>query len=438
MPENSPQFQLPKKALGLLKAALPGFARSVAKRYFDIDLAALMQTNDESELEKVKDEDGNLVNMGELASTMVKQLIDEHDGKKKAIDDLKIHVANWVKTVTETQQLSYPAFIFIDELDRCRPNYAVEMLETIKHIFDIKGIVFVVATDTEQLQHAVKAIYGEGFDARLYLGRFFNSRFSLKAPDLKSFLEVHTDISKLSGEYFTKKGIQILPPNEDAKITLNNISVILDAFKMPPRTAIQIADRVVATISNMPSGSKIDILMLTTLLCFYEEDNEQYRKIISRKFEYKNEQDKDLGLSGYIQERFENCESIFEMRIKPKEHISEFQSNNYKPRENKYGQDNYIFLFKEYLINCFLELFEKNSIEIYSLLLNSNKAEIDPLRSLTDQLISKRHEPSELGLLWFKILLCLYGADTISSEAYQDYVELASALDLIEEDSTND
>ncbi|MEL0615029.1 P-loop NTPase fold protein, partial [Marinomonas arenicola] len=49
--------------------------------------------------------------------------------------------------------------MFVDELDRCRPSYAVEMLESIKHIFDIKGIVFVVATDSEQLQHGVKAIY---------------------------------------------------------------------------------------------------------------------------------------------------------------------------------------------------------------------------------------------------------------------------------------
>ena len=422
MPESSPKFKLPKKALGLLKAAAPGFARSMAKRYLDMDLAAFLQADDDSELKDAKDSEGNPIDLSELASTMVKQLIDEHDGKKKAIDDLKVHVANWVQTVTETQQLTYPAFIFIDELDRCRPSYAVEMLETIKHIFDIKGIVFVVATDTEQLQHAVKAIYGEGFDARLYLGRFFNSRFSLKAPDLKSFLEVHTDISKLSGEYLTSAGIQILPPNDDAKVTLSNISVILHAFKMPPRTAIQIADRVVATISNMPKGAKIDILMLTTLLCFYEENNELFRKVVSGKLEYKDNQDKDLGLNGYIENRFENCESIIEMHTNPKTHMPLIPMSGRSPRSKPFGSDSYKILFKEYLNDCFLEGFGNKKTFLFMILGDSTQEETSPIGKLSDQLFSKPLSPIESGLLWFKILSHHYDFVSISPETYQDYV----------------
>jgi hypothetical protein len=250
-------------------------------------------------------------------------------------------------------------------------------------------------------------------------------------------LEVHTDISKLSGEYLTSAGIQILPPNDDAKVTLSNISVILHAFKMPPRTAIQIADRVVATISNMPKGAKIDILMLTTLLCFYEENNELFRKVVSGKLEYKDNKDKDLGLNGYIENRFENCESVIEMRINPKEHIPVLSPSKYRPRENKFGKDTYKFLFKEYLKYCFLELFSKNSIGIYLLLRDSGQAKENPITNLFDQLTSKNHTSLEIGLLWFKILRCHYGVDSISSGQYQDYVELASALDLIEEEPKN-
>jgi predicted KAP-like P-loop ATPase len=39
------------------------------------------------------------------------------------------------------------AFIFVDELDRCRPDYAISYLETIKHVFDIHGLVFVLSID---------------------------------------------------------------------------------------------------------------------------------------------------------------------------------------------------------------------------------------------------------------------------------------------------
>ena len=438
MPENSPKFQLPKKALGLLKAAAPGFARSMAKRYLDMDLAALMQADDDSELKDANNSEGKTIDLSELASTMVKQLIEEHDGKKKAIDDLKIHVENWVKTVTETQKLSYPAFIFIDELDRCRPNYAVEMLETIKHIFDIKGIVFVVATDTEQLQHAVKAIYGEGFNARVYLGRFFNSRFSLKAPDLKSFLEVHTDISKLSSEYLENAGIQILPPNNDAKITLSNISVILDAFNMSPRTAIKIADRVVATISNMPKGSKIDILMLTILLCFYEQDHKKFKEIITNNLKYQDKNGNDIGLKGYIEEHFEGCESLIKMRINPQKIIPILKTSNYGNLANTYELDTYVFSLKRYLMGTFLDLLTVQNIHFVTLYGDQNE-KTTPINDLFEKAFrDDKRDLQRIGLLWFQILNLHYQVDSITAEKYRDYVELASALDSIEEGSQDD
>ncbi|WP_206705561.1 KAP family P-loop NTPase fold protein [Marinomonas colpomeniae] len=265
--------------------------------------------------------------MSLIASDMVKHLINEHDAKSNAIKGLKENIEQWIETVIAHKKLQFPAFIFIDELDRCRPSYAVEMLETIKHIFDVKGIVFVVATDTEQLQNAVKAIYGEGFDARLYLGRFFNSRFSLKAPDLKSFLEVHVDHTKLSGDFLEERGIKILPPNSDGKVTLRNIAVILDAFEMPPRTAIQIADRVIATLSNMPKDSKIDILMLTTLLCINEQDDELFRNIISGDFKYKDGTVKDIDLRKFFENRFKDNNETLEITINIEDYISIFESD---------------------------------------------------------------------------------------------------------------
>ncbi|WP_417559593.1 KAP family P-loop NTPase fold protein [Marinomonas sp.] len=440
MSESNPKFQLPKKALGLLKAAAPGFARSVAKRYLDIDLAALMQ----GEEPDIQDENGLPIDMGELASNMVKQLIDEHDGKKKAIDDLKAHVKKWVETVIEKQKLNYPAFVFIDELDRCRPSYAVEMLEIIKHIFDIKGIVFVVATDTEQLQHAVKAIYGEGFDARLYLGRFFNSRFSLKAPDLKSFLEVHTDISKLSGEYLTNVGIQILPPNEDAKVTLSNISVILDAFKMPPRTAIQIADRVVATISNMPKGTKIDILMLTTLLCVNEKDNQLFRDLLSGEFKGKDKNQKDITIKGFFEAYFGQSESTFDLDIKV-DNYDYILANRYEQIKQSLSKRYYKIKLAEYFTEPFINNLGYQSNDFVNLFGNINTPkhqEKTPYQEAVNNIRSIGYgiypDDFSKGILWLKALYYIEGFDKISSDQYRDYVELASALDLIEEDAEHD
>ena len=44
-----------------------------------------------------------------------------------------------------------PLIFIIDELDRCSPSYAVEVLEKVKHLFNIPNIVFCIAVDKEQL-----------------------------------------------------------------------------------------------------------------------------------------------------------------------------------------------------------------------------------------------------------------------------------------------
>ena len=64
--------------------------------------------------------------------------------------------------------------IYIDELDRCRPSYAIEMLERIKHYFDDERIIFVVSVNKEQLVHTISKHYGYGFDSTGYLNKFFD------------------------------------------------------------------------------------------------------------------------------------------------------------------------------------------------------------------------------------------------------------------------
>lgn len=64
--------------------------------------------------------------------------------------------------------------IFIDELDRCRPNFAIEMLERIKHYFDDDRIIFIASVNREQLIHSISKYYGVNFDSTGYLDKFFD------------------------------------------------------------------------------------------------------------------------------------------------------------------------------------------------------------------------------------------------------------------------
>ena len=78
--------------------------------------------------------------------------------------------------------------VFIDELDRCKPTYAVKLLERIKHYFTNSKITFVFSTNLQELGNTIKKMYGSDFDADRYFDKFFDLRFSLPEINIDSYL----------------------------------------------------------------------------------------------------------------------------------------------------------------------------------------------------------------------------------------------------------
>ena len=91
--------------------------------------------------------------------------------------------------------------IFIDELDRCKPAYAVKLLERIKHYFCNDRLTFVFSINTHELQNTIKHHYGENTNASKYLDRFFDFQISLPKADLDKYYEaIHfEDVNTLHG-----------------------------------------------------------------------------------------------------------------------------------------------------------------------------------------------------------------------------------------------
>lgn len=258
------------KSISLFKAVGPLFLGAAAKKYLgkDIsDLAALLG-GDSTDLDK---------DVGDAATKMAQFLISSHDQKNESVKALKQNVTGWIKSVIgHNPNIAGPTIVIVDELDRCRPSYAVETLEAVKHIFDIPSVYFIIATDTEQLQHAIKVVYGSGFDAQTYLSRFFDSRFSLRQPSLRGLIETHCNIEVLSTVYLEKHQIQVWPKSEDQ---LANVISILDAFKLSPRRAIHIVNGIFSAISYMQRGNMFDIIYLTILHCMRGCDFDFYNQV---------------------------------------------------------------------------------------------------------------------------------------------------------------
>lgn len=78
--------------------------------------------------------------------------------------------------------------LFIDELDRCKPTYAVKLLERVKRYFNGDNYISVYSLNMQQLQHTIKNFYGVDFDAHKYLDRFFNLSLSMPEYDKSQYI----------------------------------------------------------------------------------------------------------------------------------------------------------------------------------------------------------------------------------------------------------
>lgn len=123
--------------------------------------------------------------------------LQEHQSIKKLVVDFREQLAGVAKEISPAKQL----IIFVDELDRCRPDYAVQMLERIKHFFSIDNIIFALSIDKSVLCKSIRAIYGGlDIDIEAYLRRFVDLEFNLPKPNPRDFIKLLYDQRKM-GEY---------------------------------------------------------------------------------------------------------------------------------------------------------------------------------------------------------------------------------------------
>ena len=160
---------LTKNAGVLAKNILPTIAGAIASKYINVgDITELIKNATEAGVEIFKDE------------------IDKYSTKKNGL----IEFRNTLKEFIIELKTDKPIVFIIDELDRCRPNYAVEVLENIKHFFNVPNIVFVLSIDKEQLSHAIRGVYGsEHIDADEYLRRFIDLEYQIPEPNTNTFCE---------------------------------------------------------------------------------------------------------------------------------------------------------------------------------------------------------------------------------------------------------
>jgi len=120
--------------------------------------------------------------LGAMSEEVAKELIDKYAKDKEITQKFKESLEKLLEAINSEK----PFVIFIDELDRCRPLYAIELLERIKHIFGIDGLIFVLSIDKKQLSESIKSQYGN-IDTDAYLKRFIDLEYNLQNPSVEKF-----------------------------------------------------------------------------------------------------------------------------------------------------------------------------------------------------------------------------------------------------------
>lgn len=80
----------------------------------------------------------------------------------------------FLQSYAKESDSEFPLVFIVDELDRCRPDYALELLETIKHLFSAPNVVFVLVVNRSQLEESIRTKYGSGIEATKYLQKYIS------------------------------------------------------------------------------------------------------------------------------------------------------------------------------------------------------------------------------------------------------------------------
>jgi len=110
--------------------------------------------------------------VSDIGAELIEKRIENYAKEKDSLKVFKASLAKLAAIVREQQD--FPLTIIVDEMDRCRPDFALGLLERIKHLFDVENVVFVLLVNREQIESYVRTVYGESVNASAYLLKFAN------------------------------------------------------------------------------------------------------------------------------------------------------------------------------------------------------------------------------------------------------------------------
>ncbi|WP_339059041.1 KAP family NTPase [Fusobacterium animalis] len=202
--------------------------------------------------------------------------LEDYKNYKKLLEEFK-------DTLSKEER---PKIIIIDELDRCRPDYAIQLLEIIKHIFDVKNIIFLFLINRKQLESIVSTIYMNSNLSTKYFEKFYNIELNLPEANYKELNEPEFQVVNSFKEYKVDKNNY--SENRDLviqKIFLDMIFVVNDSFsKISIRSIKKLLKKFNILKDSLIEKEKEQHILILLLIEYFlkKELNLKYDTIITK------------------------------------------------------------------------------------------------------------------------------------------------------------
>jgi hypothetical protein len=210
----------------------------------------------------------------EFAGEVTGDLVEAFQKEKELLAKFRHELSSAIEQLPQSG--SKPTLVFfVDELDRCRPTFAIELLERIKHLFDVPNIAFVLSIDKSQLEASTAAVYGQGIEAAEYLRRFIDLEFGIPRSSNEKFLSALLNQCGLKEVFSQRQGPVASDQDTFTKVFLG----LSGLYDLSLRAMERCITRLCVVMDQTPSNHYLDPILVALLVVLRSKDPELFMQL---------------------------------------------------------------------------------------------------------------------------------------------------------------
>lgn len=206
------------------------------------------------------------------ASAEANNLISKLDDQRSDLETLRRELTQLAAGLAK--QSDQDVIVVIDELDRCRPSFALELLENIKHLLSVDGFKIFIFCNHSALESQAERIYGARPEEEGYLRKFFTHRLVLPEEGKDKF------VSSIFSKGF-QNNQQAIQAERSAVELLRDINLSL-------RQIERIRDHLEICFILNPDATELFLQHVLVLMAIREIDEDMFYQVMNQNTSFED------------------------------------------------------------------------------------------------------------------------------------------------------